>query len=87
MEDVQDERKPLDILILAAGLGTRMRSDLAKVLHRLDGVCSDSDTPARRAQTRDRLRVFMRHVFAAIELDELFARFDNLRVLGDREDG
>lgn len=37
MEDVQDERKPLDILILAAGLGTRMRSDLAKVLHRLDG--------------------------------------------------
>ena len=37
MEDVQEERKPLDILILAAGLGTRMRSDLAKVLHRLDG--------------------------------------------------
>ena len=27
----------LDVLILAAGLGTRMRSDLAKVLHRLDG--------------------------------------------------
>lgn len=37
MEEGQDERKPLDILILAAGLGTRMRSDLAKVLHRLDG--------------------------------------------------
>ena len=37
MQDVQDEHKPLDILILAAGLGTRMRSDLAKVLHRLDG--------------------------------------------------
>src|SRR5215203_5336507 len=37
MEDVQDEHKPLDILILAAGLGTRMRSDLAKVLHRIDG--------------------------------------------------
>jgi bifunctional UDP-N-acetylglucosamine pyrophosphorylase/glucosamine-1-phosphate N-acetyltransferase len=32
-----DEQLNLDILILAAGLGTRMRSNLAKVLHRLDG--------------------------------------------------
>lgn len=31
------ESRPLDVLILAAGLGTRMRSNLAKVLHRLDG--------------------------------------------------
>jgi bifunctional UDP-N-acetylglucosamine pyrophosphorylase / glucosamine-1-phosphate N-acetyltransferase len=31
------EQKPLDVLILAAGLGTRMRSNLAKVLHLLDG--------------------------------------------------
>ncbi len=31
------DNKPLDVLILAAGLGTRMRSDIAKVLHRLDG--------------------------------------------------
>ncbi len=37
MEDVQAEHKPLDVLILAAGLGTRMRSNLAKVLHRIDG--------------------------------------------------
>jgi bifunctional UDP-N-acetylglucosamine pyrophosphorylase/glucosamine-1-phosphate N-acetyltransferase len=29
-------KKTLDVLILAAGLGTRMRSNLAKVLHRLD---------------------------------------------------
>ena len=29
--------RELDILILAAGLGTRMKSDKAKVLHRLDG--------------------------------------------------
>ncbi len=28
---------PVDVLILAAGLGTRMKSNLAKVLHRLDG--------------------------------------------------
>lgn len=36
MESVANEPRPLDILILAAGLGTRMRSNLAKVLHRLD---------------------------------------------------
>ena len=37
MEVSRDEHKNLDVLILAAGLGTRMRSGLAKVLHRLDG--------------------------------------------------
>jgi bifunctional UDP-N-acetylglucosamine pyrophosphorylase/glucosamine-1-phosphate N-acetyltransferase len=31
------EQKPLNVLVLAAGLGTRMKSDLAKVLHKLDG--------------------------------------------------
>src|ERR671927_485054 len=33
----QAQSAPLDILILAAGLGTRMRSSTAKVLHRLGG--------------------------------------------------
>lgn len=37
MVDGQSEQRPIDILILAAGLGTRMRSAMAKVLHRLDG--------------------------------------------------
>ena len=37
MENLSNEQKTLDVLILAAGLGTRMRSNLAKVLHRLDG--------------------------------------------------
>ena len=37
MEESQTEHRPLDVLILAAGLGTRMRSDLAKVLHEVDG--------------------------------------------------
>jgi bifunctional UDP-N-acetylglucosamine pyrophosphorylase/glucosamine-1-phosphate N-acetyltransferase len=32
-----NEKNPLDVLVLAAGLGTRMRSNIAKVLHRLDG--------------------------------------------------
>jgi len=33
----QGQAAPLDILILAAGLGTRMRSSTAKVLHKLGG--------------------------------------------------
>ncbi|HLM01188.1 MAG TPA: bifunctional UDP-N-acetylglucosamine diphosphorylase/glucosamine-1-phosphate N-acetyltransferase GlmU [Pyrinomonadaceae bacterium] len=37
MENPSNEQPNLDVLILAAGLGTRMRSNLAKVLHRLDG--------------------------------------------------
>ncbi len=37
MENLSNAQKTLDVLILAAGLGTRMRSDLAKVLHQLDG--------------------------------------------------
>jgi bifunctional UDP-N-acetylglucosamine pyrophosphorylase/glucosamine-1-phosphate N-acetyltransferase len=37
MENASNTQKTLDVLILAAGLGTRMRSNLAKVLHRLDG--------------------------------------------------
>lgn len=37
METSSKGQKPLDILILAAGLGTRMKSDHAKVLHKLDG--------------------------------------------------
>ncbi len=38
MEQTSTNEQPtLDVLILAAGLGTRMRSNLAKVLHKLDG--------------------------------------------------
>ena len=33
----QEKHAPLDVLILAAGLGTRMRSERAKVLHHLGG--------------------------------------------------
>lgn len=37
MQAETPEMKKLDVLVLAAGLGTRMRSNLAKVLHKLDG--------------------------------------------------
>jgi bifunctional UDP-N-acetylglucosamine pyrophosphorylase/glucosamine-1-phosphate N-acetyltransferase len=37
MASTETRAEPLDILILAAGLGTRMRSNTAKVLHKLDG--------------------------------------------------
>lgn len=36
-QNIPNEQLGLDVLILAAGLGTRMRSNLAKVLHKLDG--------------------------------------------------
>jgi len=36
-QDSSPNKSPLDILILAAGLGTRMKSGVAKVLHKLDG--------------------------------------------------
>lgn len=51
---MDNEQKQLDVLILAAGLGTRMRSNLAKVLHKLDNrplinhVCRTAATLAPR---------------------------------------
>ncbi|CAN5472468.1 bifunctional UDP-N-acetylglucosamine diphosphorylase/glucosamine-1-phosphate N-acetyltransferase GlmU [soil metagenome] len=37
MGNETNDRRELDVLIMAAGLGTRMKSNLAKVLHKLDG--------------------------------------------------
>src|SRR2546426_7887216 len=37
MEHRNHSEKPLDVVILAAGLGTRMKSRQAKVLHKLGG--------------------------------------------------
>src|SRR5467141_4135216 len=50
MEHHDHTEKPLDVVILAAGLGTRMKSRQAKVLHQLGGrplighVCRTSAT-------------------------------------------
>ena len=45
---------PLATVILAAGMGTRMKSDRAKVLHRVAGP--SDDRVLRRAGARARLR-------------------------------
>lgn len=53
-QNIPNEQLGLDVLILAAGLGTRMRSNLAKVLHKLDGrplinhVCQTASALAPR---------------------------------------
>ena len=82
MENVPNAQKTLDVLILAAGLGTRMRSKLAKVLHKLDGrplinhVCRTATALAPR-----RIHVVIGHqgeeVKKAVleELDEEHAAF------------
>ena len=82
MENISTEQKTLDVLILAAGLGTRMRSNLAKVLHKLDGrplinhVCRTATALAPR-----KVYVIIGHqgddVKAAVleELDEEYAEF------------
>ena len=82
MENISSEQKMLDVLILAAGLGTRMRSNLAKVLHKLDGrplinhVCRTATALAPR-----KVYVVIGHqgedVKSAVleELDEAYAGF------------
>ena len=58
----------LDIVIMAAGLGTRMRSHLAKVLHKLGGqplighVCKTAATLAP-----DKIVVIVGHQAADVE--------------------
>jgi bifunctional UDP-N-acetylglucosamine pyrophosphorylase/glucosamine-1-phosphate N-acetyltransferase len=85
--------KDLNVLILAAGLGTRMRSNLAKVLHRLDGrplinhVCRTASALAPR-----KIYVVVGHQSEDVKsavLDELdasqveFVKQENLLGTGD----
>ena len=82
MDNLSNEQPMLDVLVLAAGLGTRMRSNQAKVLHRLDGrplvnhVCRTATALAPR-----KIYVVIGHqgedVKTAVleELDEEYAEF------------
>ena len=50
----QSDREPVDVVIMAAGKGTRMKSSLPKVLHRLGGRALAShviETAARIGKT------------------------------------
>ena len=54
---------------------------LIRVLDGLDHIRGHAHAPTRAAQTRNRFRIFMRHVFALVEFYKLFARLDDLRAL------
>jgi bifunctional UDP-N-acetylglucosamine pyrophosphorylase/glucosamine-1-phosphate N-acetyltransferase len=79
-----DNRAPLDILILAAGLGTRMKSGVAKVLHKLDGrpLIAHVCRTAAQLQSRD-IYVVVGHQASEVqavvekELGQEKARFIN----------
>src|SRR5918912_3341863 len=64
----QEGHAPLDVMILAAGLGTRMRSRKAKVLHELGGrplIAYVSRTAA--ALTQRPIYVVVGHQASAVE--------------------
>jgi bifunctional UDP-N-acetylglucosamine pyrophosphorylase/glucosamine-1-phosphate N-acetyltransferase len=61
--------KPLDIIILAAGLGTRMKSRVAKVLHELDG----RPLIAHVCRTASRLKPRRIYVVVGYQADEVIA--------------
>ncbi|MEP6635747.1 MAG: bifunctional UDP-N-acetylglucosamine diphosphorylase/glucosamine-1-phosphate N-acetyltransferase GlmU, partial [Acidobacteriota bacterium] len=64
----QNPQHPLDVLILAAGLGTRMRSQKAKVLHELGGRPLIAHV-AQKAQTLNprRILIVVGHQGAEVE--------------------
>src|SRR6185436_3403373 len=60
---------------------------LIGVLNSLNRIRRDSHTPAGSTQALNRFGIFVSYIFTTIELDEVFARLDDLRVLRNREDG
>ncbi len=66
--DQSDPKMPLDVLILAAGFGTRMKSRVAKVLHKLSGrplIAHVSSTAA--ALSPGRVYVVVGHQASEVE--------------------
>src|SRR6185436_6909108 len=59
---------------------------LIGVLNSLNRIRRDPHPPACSTQALNCLGIFVRHVFTTIELDEVFARLDDLRVLRNRKD-
>src|SRR3989440_9271398 len=84
---------PLDVIVLAAGLGTRMKSGLAKVLHKLDGRPLIAHVCRTAAKLRPRkIYVIVGHqaeqVEAAVEQElgkdgAVFVRQEKQRGTGD----
>ncbi len=64
-----EQHKPLEVLILAAGLGTRMRSRRAKVLHELGGLPLIAHV-CRAAQALEPQRIFVVVGHQAAEVEE-----------------
>jgi len=71
-------KKPLAVVILAAGKGTRMHSDIAKVLHPLCGKPLVAwAIEAARTLEPERIVVIVGHQAAQVQA-EVQARFDNI---------
>jgi hypothetical protein len=60
---------------------------LIAVLDKFSGVGGNARAPTGRAQARDGLGILLGHILVLVEFDEVFARGDDLRPLGDGEDG
>jgi bifunctional UDP-N-acetylglucosamine pyrophosphorylase/glucosamine-1-phosphate N-acetyltransferase len=71
-QDSSLNKSPLDVLILAAGLGTRMKSAAAKVLHKLDG----RPLIAHVCRTATALKPRKIYVVVGYQLEQVQAAFD-----------
>jgi bifunctional UDP-N-acetylglucosamine pyrophosphorylase/glucosamine-1-phosphate N-acetyltransferase len=69
----QEQQRPLDVLILAAGLGTRMKSQKAKVLHELGGYPLIAHV-TRKAHALDPERIYVVVGYQAADVEAAVRR-------------